>query len=323
MTLDWFNLKYTPIASYGRRYADNVFGADDSCTYNDSNDSPRLSKRIPDKRVAEERIGRPIPAHNLDRCRWLRRGIGAFFIYKAEQRERKSDRIREHYRRLIDDSFSKWSYYPESSGDSITFWVPDKFDPRAGSHKQPVPYLKQCLEHLRGYENLWTLYQDGAELAKQLQKANEEHTKHYKEIEDIVREKTKDTRFMYPTTDEVIKGLADKISHAIDSEFKHKRSENFIAEETTDPKEYKIKGTVFGDKEQTCKLADILNEIKNGDIGQKLASDIKLDVEIQHQINSNIEQFRELFRIEIVEKGESTGYTYMKGTCDDCRYLLR
>lgn len=259
------------------------------------------------KRESQIRTGSKHPAHCSHNCGWSWRGLGAFFIYKAEQKARQLENIPEHYRRLIEESFSQWLYKPASSGKSII--IPHG--------PETVPYFTRCLEHLASYEELWQLYQNGPILAKEAEQEKTREMSLRHEIKAELIDTVERNGLMRGSIHEnVLEHLAKFIADDLMEESLG-RSRKAIVAERASADEGRIRSYVLGSFEDVEHLAYLMTILKDYKREEMIAA-YKAEQDANANLRSNILSFERLLKEQIVETCRSTNYTSLKGRCKDC-----
>lgn len=233
---------------------------------------------------------------------------------------------RKHYRKLI-ISMQSWQYNPCSEGEMITSSVNTNIWGSQSSinlisGKYPVRYLEQAKSHLKGYEEIWKLYEEAPRICQQQEQQNQE-------FKDYLESKLKDE----------IEGkgikvvLSDRkrllgIAHDYILGNIHKEPENredFQPPYTVGDNIVVIAGQGVGqglnkitDMENAIKLTAVLNQLLDDSIATEKAKAFQKSTKA---IGQNKEQFERLLK-ETIESVELSLYRKMKGQCDDCPIFI-
>jgi class 3 adenylate cyclase len=233
---------------------------------------------------------------------------------KTLKARRVSGNMQAHYKILTEKSLSKLRYNPKSEGESLVMMSSDFYP----VHEEP-PYLNQVKSHLRSYDRLWTLYEEGPTLAKEL----ELQSKKLDEIRQEMRSRLelwRESNQLRSFTDNMLNAFASRLSSMLEEEIKWQRQpRRFNAVPTADGREFKVEEFVLGNQNDAERLAEILNQIiSDPSIRDKYKTTLEATNLAAKKFNENVSEFYDILRKEVVERTEATNYTKMKGKCKDC-----
>jgi hypothetical protein len=317
MTFGFFNLKYASIASYGSHVEENALAHDFGCNINSSSFRSCL-------------LGRKYTCKlSLSRVHFLR-GLAFFISQRSEEGRRKEDRPREHYRRLVEESFSQWLYFPCSSKGQILI---QRMLPNAPSsdfinyESEVPPYFEQCLEHLRAYPDIQKLLDDASIICNGIEGAKIGFSIKT-EIRSILKTSIDELQIKFSNHPEsqLLSNFSDLLFRQIGDAARYPSNPltSDYPELSSDKSHYKILAFELGDWAMTLNFAKVLSKIRHDDsLKARWSEQLKAQDRLERELKENIENFQRMIRIEIVEKTRSLDYTHMKGKCDDCRRILK